>query len=415
VKLPSSGRTPSLSAIFGVVFLDLLGFGILIPQLGVYAVKYQASPFWVGLLVSVYSLMQFLAAPWLGRLSDVHGRRPVLLVSLVGSLAGYLLFAVADSFALLFLSRIIDGISGGNLSAAQAYVADVTTPENRAKGMGIIGAGFGLGFILGPALGGFLGAKGGNAAIGLFCVALSAINLLWVALYLPESRRPGSARAKRPLISLSSLRLPVVSTVIATFGLFTLGFAQMEGTFSVFLFARHFQADGWIPSAGELWKHVEDPRVREISLKAGYIFTVIGVVSALIQGGLIGPLKRRLGEPRLVLWGCVLTALGLGCLPLAPSFAWLFLPAMVMGAGSALSNPALSSLVSQHAPQSQQGEVLGSYQAVGALGRIAGPAFGGFLFSSVSPGAPYVSAAVLVAGCAALSLRLQGRRIVPGS
>jgi len=407
-SLSPISRSPSLSGIFGIVFLDLLGFGVLIPQLGVYAVKFQASAFWVGLLVAVYSLMQLLAAAWWGRLSDVHGRRPVLLLSLIGSCVGYLLFAAAGSFPILFLSRIIDGASAGNISAAQAYVADITTPENRAKGMGIIGAAFGLGFVLGPALGGFLGAQGGNLAIGLFCAGLSALNVLLVFFFLPESRRPDSPSAKRPVFSREVFRLPVVPTVLVVFFLFTLGFAQMEGTFSIFLFARQFEgASGQIQSFTQLMLHGDDPRVREISLKAGYLFTAIGVVSAIIQGGLMGRLKRRFGEPRLALCGCLLTALGLLGLPFAPSFGWLFLPGMVMGAGSALSNPALSALISRVAPEDRQGEVLGSYQAAGAMGRILGPALGGALFSAISPRAPYFCAALVVAGCAALALRLQ--------
>jgi MFS transporter, DHA1 family, tetracycline resistance protein len=397
----------SLSAIFGIVFLDLLGFGILIPQLGIYGVKFHATPFEVGLLASSYSLMQLVAAPWLGRLSDRHGRRPVLLFSLIGSAAGFVLFAFAHSLPLLFLSRIIDGASGGNISTAQAYIADVTTPENRAKGMGLIGAAFGLGFVLGPAIGGFLGAAGGNLAIGLFAASLAVLNVVMVALFLPESRHPGSAPARTPLFSRTTFQQKEVAVLVVMFGLFTLGFSEMEGTFSVFLMTEHLGFRDLVSSFGDFLRGGGDPRYRAVSLKAGYVFAVVGVVSAAIQGGLLGRLKQRFGEQRLVLAGCVLTALGLAGLPLAPSYGWVFLPSAVLAAGSALNNPSLSSLVSQRSPPDRQGEVLGTYQAMGAIARVLGPALGGWLFTVASPAAPFVSGAVLAVLCAGLALRLQ--------
>src|SRR5437868_4588651 len=183
-------RAP-LRVIFGIVALDLIGFGILIPQLGVYGVKFGASPFMVGLLLSVYSLMQLLCAPVLGRLSDRYGRRPVLLLSLAGAVLGYLLFAVAHSLLVLFLARVVHGACGGNISTAQAYVADVTRPEERARGMGMIGAAFGLGFILGPALGGVLShGSHPQVAVGLAAAGFSLLDLLLAAALLKESLTP---------------------------------------------------------------------------------------------------------------------------------------------------------------------------------------------------------------------------------
>ncbi|HLM42223.1 MAG TPA: MFS transporter, partial [Myxococcaceae bacterium] len=248
-------RRASLRVVFGIVTLDLIGFGILIPQLGVYGVKFGASPFTVGLLLSVYSLMQLLFAPVLGRLSDRYGRRPVLLLSVAGSMTGYLLFAFAQSLPLLFLARIIDGVSGGNIATAQAYVADVTRPEERARGMGLIGAAFGLGFVLGPALGGFLGAWGGNLAIGLFAAGLAALNLVFTSIFLVESRRPDSpatASARRVRGALFSLRLPVVGLCLVLILVFNTAFAQMEGTFSVYLLSR-FLSSGPVPLEGGLF------------------------------------------------------------------------------------------------------------------------------------------------------------------
>ncbi|HET9451901.1 MAG TPA: MFS transporter [Aggregicoccus sp.] len=417
---------PSLGVIFSIVLLDLIGFGLLIPQLGVYAVKFGASPLSAALLLSVYSLMQLLFAPLLGRLSDRYGRRPVLLVSLLGSLAGYVLFAFAGSLPLLFLSRVVDGVSGANISAAQAYVADVTRPEERARGMGRIGMAFGLGFILGPALGAQLGYWGGNLAIGLFAAGLSALNLGWAWLRLPESRRPGSEPT--PLRSVRSatglLRVQVVGACLALFLLFLTAFAQMEGTFSVFVLSRFLSA-GPLSLSSEgllaLRGATPEPLLREASLFTGYVFAFVGVLSAALQGGLYGRLVnwgrlRHGGRPGpaeagLAVVGLATVTLGLALLPLAPSYALLFVPMGLLAVGSALVNPSLSALVSLSAPEGRQGEVLGAYQAFGSLGRILGPALGGLLFTRYGSAAPYACAALLtgLGTWAALLLRRRVR------
>ncbi|HSP80960.1 MAG TPA: MFS transporter [Myxococcaceae bacterium] len=423
-----AGRPASLGVIFAIVVLDLIGFGILIPQLGVYGVKFGASPFAAGLLVSVYSLMQLLFAPVLGRLSDRYGRRPVLLGSLVGSLVGYLLFAFAGTLPLLFLARIIDGISGGNVSTAQAYVADVTTPQTRARGMGLVGAGFGIGFILGPALGGFLGAWGGNLAIGLFAAGLSALNLGLAWVWLPESRRPGEGRGAEVQVRTArevgtALNLPVVGRCLLLVLLFTTAFSQMEGTFSVYLLSR-FLSGGPVALEGGLFvlsARADEAVLSEASLRAGWLFAVVGVLSAAIQGGLVRklaglwPRRRPPEEPRpgrearLVATGFFVTALGLGALPFAPSYGWLFPVMGLLAVGSALVNPSLSALVSLHAPSERLGGALGAYQSFGALGRILGPAVGGLLFAGFGPEAPYGSGALLmgVGGALAVGLAVQ--------
>ncbi|RKH82768.1 MFS transporter, partial [Corallococcus sp. AB045] len=284
-------REASLRVVFGIAVLDLIGFGILIPQLGVYGVRFGASPFTVGLLVAVYSLMQLVAAPIMGRLSDRFGRRPVLLISQVGSLVGYVLFAFAHTLPLLFLSRVIDGVSGGNVSTAQAVVADITKPHERARGMGIIGAAFGLGFVLGPALGGVLGAWGGNLAIGLFAAGLSALNLINTWFFLPETRRADSpsATTRNMRGAAAALTLPVVGRCVVLVLLYTVAFAQMEGTFSVYLLTR-FLSSGPVPLEGGWLVHAVHPDaavLKEASLRSGALFAVVGVLSALVQGGLM--------------------------------------------------------------------------------------------------------------------------------
>ncbi|MBZ4334144.1 MFS transporter [Corallococcus sp. AS-1-12] len=425
-------REASLRVVFGIAVLDLIGFGILIPQLGVYGVRFGASPFAVGLLVAVYSLMQLVAAPIMGRLSDRFGRRPVLLISQVGSLVGYVLFAFAHTLPLLFLSRIIDGVSGGNVSTAQAVVADITKPHERARGMGIIGAAFGLGFVLGPALGGVLGAWGGNLAIGLFAAGLSALNLLNTWFFLPETRRADSPSATTRSMrgAASVLTLPVVGRCVVLVLLYTVAFAQMEGTFSVYLLTR-FLSTGPVPLEGGWLVHAVHPDaavLKEASLRSGALFAVVGVLSALVQGGLVrrlvaaghgapghgaegAPGGRGGREAPVAVVGFGLTAAGLALLPVAPSYGWLFPVMGLLAVGSALVTPCLSALVSLHAPMERQGAVLGAYQASGSLGRIVGPALGGLLFTRLGPTAPYGTGAVLVAlgGLLALSLVTQVR------
>jgi MFS transporter, DHA1 family, tetracycline resistance protein len=423
-------RRASLRVVFGIVTLDLIGFGILIPQLGVYGVKFGASPFTVGLLLSVYSLMQLLFAPVLGRLSDRYGRRPVLLLSLAGSMAGYLLFAFAHSLPLLFLARIIDGVSGGNIATAQAYVADVTRPEERARGMGLIGAAFGLGFVMGPALGGFLGAWGGNLAIGLFAAGLAALNLVFTALFLAESRRPGSpatASVRRVRGALFSLRLPVVGLCLVLILVFNTAFAQMEGTFSVYLLSR-FLSSGPVPLEGGLLflsARASPADLAQASLRTGWLFALVGVVSAVLQGGVIPrllaaghratPGYRPVREGWLMVVGFAVTAVGLALLPLAPSYAWLFPVMGLLAVGSACTTPALSTLVSLQAPADRLGAVLGGYQAFGSLGRILGPALGGWLFTGFGPGAPYGTAAAMMGAGALLGLGMAARVRMPGA
>ncbi|MBF5044936.1 MFS transporter [Aggregicoccus sp. 17bor-14] len=420
------GAAPgSLGVIFSIVALDLIGFGLLIPQLGVYAVKFGASPLSAALLLSVYSLMQLLFAPWLGRLSDRYGRRPVLLVSLAGSLAGYVLFAFAHSLPLLFVSRVVDGVSGANIATAQAYVADVTRPEERARGMARIGMAFGLGFVLGPALGAQLGYWGGNLAIGLFAASLSGLNLVWAFLRLPESRREDSAPAPQRTVRGASglLRLPVVGAALALFLLFLTAFAQMEGTFSVFVLSR-FLAQGPVAleagGGGLFALHARAPEalLREASLRTGYLFAFVGVLSAALQGlyGRMAARGRRRhggragpGEAGLAVVGLAGVTLGLALLPLAPSYALLFLPMALLALGSALVNPSLSALVSLHAPAGRQGEALGAFQAFGSLGRILGPALGGLLFTQAGPSAPYAVAAALCLVATGAALLLLGR------
>ncbi len=396
-------RRGSLGVIFGVVFIDLLGFGILIPQLGVYAVEFKATALEVGLIASTYSLMQLICAPLWGRLSDRVGRRPVLLTTLAGGVAAYLLFAFTHQLWMLVLSRVVAGIAGANISTAQAYVSDVTTPENRAKAMGMIGAAFGIGFVLGPAVGGFLGSAGGNFYIGLFCAGLTALNWILAVVRLPESldkEHPHHKEKKSALSLPERFKLPGVGILLVMCLLVTTAFAQVEGVMSMYLLVRFLSPDAQVEmTLFDLTAHVPKEVLHSASLKVGWIFTMVGVVGSIIQGGLIGRLKNAFGEPNLIKVGLVLWGLGVATFPLMPSYALTFIPTAVMAMGSAMVNPSLTSLVSLRAPPGRSGEILGTYQSFGSLGRILGPSLGGFWFATFSSHTPFfVAGAMLILG-----------------
>ena len=355
-------KKASLAVIFGIVFIDLVGFGIVIPILPLYAERFGASPLVVGGLLAVYSLMSFLFAPVLGRLSDRIGRRPVLLVSILGSSLGFLIMGLAGSLPLLFLGRIIDGITGGNISTAQAYIADITPPHERSKGMGLIGAAFGLGFIFGPAIGGVM-SHFSLAAPLLFAAGLAALNAAAVYFFLPESlskeHRTRPAEPASVVQSLKPAKGSVLAIVVGAYFFNTVAFSLLTATYP--LFASHRFGCG--------------------AAQIGYIFAGMGIVGALIQGGLMGLLIKRFGDSRLAAAGTLLLCGGLLLLPGSPSVAVLLAVTGVIGLGHALVVTPLNGLASRISGASEQGKVLGTMQSTSSLGRIAGPLLGGWLLN----------------------------------
>ena len=364
-------RSPLL-VIFTTVFIDLVGFGIVIPVLPFYAegTKFGATPSQVGLLFASYSVMQLVFAPVLGRLSDKHGRRPVLLVSLLGTALGFLILGFATTLWMLFLGRIIDGISGGNISTAQAYIADVTTKENRAKGMGLIGAAFGLGFVFGPAIGGILSRWGINVPF-LFAGGLALANVVLLYFALPETVTPdhparvsaASGRGWNQLVA--ALRHPALASVMAIYFLGIVAFSMMTASFSLFMMFR----------------------LGYDAFHNGWVFAFVGVISAFIQGGLIGRLVKKFGEPVLVIVGAILFTASLVVVPFVKSSTGL-ITILVIGAatsiGQALSAPTLSSLASKSASAAEQGSVLGVMQSVASLARAVGPSLAAVLIYSAA-------------------------------
>ena len=352
-------RSPLL-VIFITVFIDLIGFGIVIPVLPFYVEdpRFNASPSMVGLLFASYSIMQLLFTPILGKLSDRYGRRPVLLISLLGTAAGFLMLGLATSLWMLFAGRIIDGISGGNISTAQAYIADVTTPQNRAKGMGMIGAAFGLGFIFGPAIGGVL-SRWGMEVPFLFAAGLALANATLLYFVLPETvTKDHPARASAATARWSklfeALKQRRLAFVFAIYFLFIVAFSIMTSSFALFTMFR-FGYDAH---------------------DTGWLFVYVGVIGAIIQGGLIGRLVRRFGELQLVVAGALLFSTSLFIIPLTgphTGLATLLLVGALFAIGNALSTPSLTSLASKSVGRAEQGGVLGVTQSVASLARAVGP------------------------------------------
>jgi len=380
---PSAPSRSVLGVLFVTVFVDLLGFGIVLPLLPYYARTFHASGLAVGALIAVYSAMQVVFAPLWGRWSDRVGRRPVLLVSLAGSTASYLLFTLADGIGLLFVSRILAGVAGANIPVAQAFIADSTTDEDRARGMGLIGAAFGLGFVFGPAIGGLL-AHYGHRAPGLAATVICGLNLLVALWRLPESFVPGRQRvaAVHPLRGLRHLRAGSSLTAwLSLFAMAVFSFATMETTLSL-LCASAFA----MPAAQIYW-----------------LFGFMGVMTVLMQGGLVGRLSRRIAEPRLAIAGPLLLAVGLAATPFMSPGVGLLAALTAVSFGQGIASPVLASLISKSGGGAKRGEVLGVSQSLGSLARVVGPVWGGLLFDYAGGRGTYLTTAALLAGAAAMA------------
>jgi multidrug resistance protein len=376
-----------LATLFIIVFIDLMGFGIVIPLLPLYGERYHPSALAMGFLLSAYSAMQFAAAPILGRISDRFGRKPVLLVSLAGSVAGYLLFAFAHSYAILLAARVIDGISGGNISTAQAYVADVTKPEDRARGMGMIGAAFGLGFIFGPAIAG-LAIPWGDWAPGVAAAAMSGLAFAATLIFLPEPEHARDRAAGRGFPALvQALRNPRVAAILGVFFLLTFAFSNFEATFAQFL----HDVFGASPS------------------RVAFFFVYVGVLIAVVQGGLIAPLTRAFGERALVVAGAIAIAAALAALPLSPAMTIVMIVLVPLTIGIGATNPALSSLVSKESEPENRGTVLGAYQSVSSLGRILGPLWAEVAYFRLGRFGPHWTGAAVAGAAGLISLSLRKR------
>jgi MFS transporter, DHA1 family, tetracycline resistance protein len=391
-------RKASLGTLFLTVFLDLLGFGLVVPFLPGVARNLGASDFVATLVAASFSLMQFLFIPLWGRLSDRVGRRPVLLWSIAASAVGMALLGFARTLPLLFVARLWSGIATANIAVAQAYIADVTTPQTRAKGMGLIGMGFGLGFIIGPFVGGVLGhyeVMGQQGTLAAFAAAgLSVINFVLAWRTLPESlgpeRRGKTGGERRRIFDLAAVRQVTkipgmgVTLVISFFVVFW--FSGLEVTFRLF---------------------TEDAFGMTIA-ETGGVFAFVGMVAVVVQGGLIHRLSRRFGEVKLIRTGLFLLALGFAADALAASIGqwFLYVASLFVAGGNGLYNPSLTSYTSQKAPPEIQGLSLGVVQSLAALARVLGPPTGGLAYQFIGMRGPYLLGAAGLLVVFALSYRL---------
>lgn len=370
-------KSPSKMIIFLIVFVDLLGFGTMIPMLPFFGRHFGADSLQIGLLMFAYSGMQIVMSPLWGQLSDRIGRRPVLLLTMSGQAAAFIWAGFAPSYESLLISRLFAGIFAANISTANAYMADISKSEDRAKSMGLIGAAFGLGFIFGPAIGGFL-IPYGYEWPSFFSGGLGVFNLILAAILLQEPITNQIERSKnRRRLSLQvyreSFKNKNVMTPMILFFLLTLAFVQLEVTFGLYVLDRF--------------------GLRE--RQAGFLFAGMGVIMAIVQGGLIGRTVKAFGELGTLRWGLPAIALGLFGLIISPTLPWMCLSLAVMSVGYSLSNPCLSALTSRNAPNDRQGSVLGMYQSMGSLARVLGPLAGGLLYRYSQVGA-FIGSVVLV-------------------
>lgn len=384
-----------LLVIFLTVFIDLIGFGICLPLLPKYAERYGAQGWQIGAAMGVYSLMQLVFAPWWGQLSDRIGRRPVLLVSNFGSIIAYGLFGLSASyigdtgFWILIGSRIFAGICGANLSVASAYIADVTTPDKRSKGMGLIGMAFGLGFILGPVIGSQAFKHFGLAGPGAVAAGICAINFLLGCFILPETRKKDAAPAiRRPRLAQIRhvLAMKEVGFLIGIYFLGTFAFTAFESTLPLLL----------------------DAKLRFDEEHVGYVFAFCGIMAAMVQGGGIGRLVKSFGERRLIGASLLVVAVSLVLMPLANSLTTMLAALAVFAIGSGINRAPTMGLISQLSPADEQGTTLGVAQSAGTLARVLGPTVATTLYDLWLP-APYLACATvaLLAGLLAV-LRLMG-------
>lgn len=365
--MPAMKRSPLLS-IFLIVLVDVMGLTIIIPLLPFYAQHYGASPTVVGLLFSSYAVCQLAAGPILGMISDRVGRRPVLLISQVGTCAGFILLAFSGNLTMMFIARILDGVTAGNLTVAQAYISDISTPQNRAKSFAVIGIAFGLGFLLGPAVPAFLSHLGYQYPV-LFAALLSALSIAGTLFLLEEAPKDKHA----PILPhnpswfpwkayLQAFKSKTLAPLLWQYLVFIFPFAYFIAGFALFAerrFAIHGNSYG--------------------AIEVGYLFAYVGLLGIIIQGGLIGPLVKRFGEPRLVRTGFLAIVLGTFLLGWIHSLLWLLVSLSLIFFGASVVRPSLTSLITQKIERHEQGMVLGLTQSLTSISQITAPILGGFL------------------------------------
>lgn len=371
-------KQKGLFTLFLVVFIDLLGFGLILPLLPFIADNFKATPLQIGLLSATYSFFQLIASPIIGKLSDRYGRKKLLFISQLGTMASFILMGTATSLTMLFISRILDGITGGNITIAQAYIADSTAPKERAKAMGMLGAAFGIGFIFGPALGGFL-SQWGFGVPSYFAAALAAIAAFSSLFFLKETVDVQKASKKEQTkLRLShftdALTTPVLGLLIGVFFLINLSFSAMQGVFALW----NLDTFGWGAT------------------ETGYLFAYIGVLSVIFQLFVLPRAVRAFGEKTVFKASIPILALGLLGIPLSIHIGILLIACGLLVLGNALANPTIQSISSENVKKEEYGQTLGILQSSASLGRIFGPILAGQIYMTISKDAPFVAAGMVM-------------------
>ena len=380
------GLPPGFGVLWTTVAVDLLGFGIVVPLLPLYAHRLGAGAASIGLLLAAYSGAQLVSAPLLGRLSDRVGRKPLLIASLAGTAVASLLTGCAGSLGLLLVARVLDGASGGSVAVAQAAATDIVGPEDRTRVFGLLGAAYGVGFVIGPAIGG-LAALGGPRVPFFVAAGIAGLNAIVAVRRLPETRpvtRPAARRERAP----GSLRsvLPRIAVPAGVTVLLVASFSAFEATFALF-----------------------GQRRLGFGLAAiGAVFAMVGVVAALVQGGLVRPLAARIGDAGCLRVGLVAEGLGLVLLPTVHARVSLVVPLLLVTVGQSLSTPALNALVVARVGNGGRGGALGAQQGLSALARIVGPAAGGVSYALLGVATPFWGGGLVIAGALLLSLVMRG-------
>jgi len=368
----------TLTIIFITIFIDLMGFGILIPILPTFASKMlKVSDLGIGIIIAIFSLMQFLFNPILGNLSDRYGRRPIILVTLCLTSISYIIFSFATTFWILFLSRLLAGLGGSNIAVAQAYIADITTKEERSKGMGIIGAAFGLGFVFGPIFGALL-SKYGYAVAGFGSAGFSFIAFLFALLKLPESninREKGSSY-KAKFFDLKFVKekitSPVSGLMIIVFFIIVFSMANIYGTFAILGYKVYGFTDQ----------------------QNGLLFGIVGIVGSFIQGSAMRFLSVKFSERTLILVGTICMTIGLGFIPYGANFLGVAIIISILSIGTGMLQPTILSMISKYSSDHEQGAVLGLNQSFSAFARVLGPLWGGFSYDYFGYQFPFLTGAV---------------------
>lgn len=375
----------ALVLIFLSVFIDLLGFGILIPILPSFSIKIlKIDEAQIGIALAIYSFVQFIFNPILGKLSDKRGRKPVIVFCLFLNAVGYIIFSFTHSYLLLLTSRVIAGIGGSSIGVAQAYIADVTTRENRSKGMGIIGAAFGLGFVFGPLIGGFL-ANYGFEIIGFVAAGFSLLASILTIIYLPESLKQNQLSEnivlqtqRRVLFDFKGMKKilekPELAVLIFLFFILTFSFANIYGTFALLGLKVYGFTDQ----------------------QNGYIYGIIGLASAIVQGGMLGWINKMMSKKTILIIAPFLITTMLAMIPYAGTFLGLAIVSIVLSYGTGTFQPTVLSLISEVVTDTEQGITLGLNQSLASLARVLGPLWGGFAFKYLGYPFPFITGAIFI-------------------